>query len=61
MVAALLLATVIFNNSDTLVLDSAGCLIERLHPPGHPVTTAVLKTSVEEMHCINYILLKKTD
>jgi hypothetical protein len=52
MVAALLLVIVIFKNSDTLILDSAGCLIERLHPPGYPVTAAVLKTSVKEMHCI---------
>ena len=56
-----LLATVIFNNGDTLILDSAGCLIERLHPPGHPVTAVVLDTSVKEMHSINQILLKKAD
>lgn len=55
------MATVIFNNSDMLILDSAGCLIERLHPPGHPVTAVVLDTSVKETHCINQILLKKTD
>lgn len=56
-----LLATAIFNNSDMMILDSAGCLIERLHPPGHPVTAVVLDTSVKEMHCFNQILLKKAD
>jgi hypothetical protein len=56
-----LLATVILNKSDTLILDSAGCLIERLHPPAHPVTAVVLDASVKEMHCINDILLNKTD
>jgi hypothetical protein len=56
-----LLATVIFNNSDTMILDSAGCLTEKLHPPGHPVTAVALDTSVKEMHCFNQILLKKTD
>ena len=55
------MATVIFNNGDTLILDSAGCLIERLHPPGHPVTAVVLDTSVKEMHSINQILLKNAD
>jgi len=55
------LATAIFNNSDMMILDSAGCLIERLHPPGHPVTAVVLDTSVKEMHCFNQILLKKAD